>query len=67
MIEKISLRIFWGFMLLCAGTMLSNIWLFEEPPEFQMKLVATFFIIGFASFLVWAPHIVYRFYFAIEK
>lgn len=46
------------FMLLCAGTALLSIWVGNGIPG---KLVPTFFIIGFASFLIWAPLMVYRF------
>jgi hypothetical protein len=58
MAEKLALRIFWVFMLLCAGSALINIWANGFIP---VKLVPTFFIIGFANFLVWAPLIAYRF------
>ena len=58
MIEHIALRVFWIFMLLCAGSALTLIWGGEVLPQ---KLVPTFFIIGFASFLIWAPLITYRF------
>lgn len=58
MTEKISLRVFWVCMLLCATSALVLIWGGEVLPQ---KLVPTFFIIGFASFLIWAPLVVYRF------
>lgn len=58
MIEKIALRIFWVMMLLCASTALTLLWAGNILPE---KLVPTFFIIGFASFLIWAPLVVYKF------
>lgn len=45
-------------MLACAGTALTGIWLGESIPE---RLIPTFFIIGFANFLIWAPLVVYRF------
>lgn len=53
-----ALKIFWIFMLLCAGTVLIGIWVGEIIAH---KLVPTFFIIGFASFLIWAPIVIYRF------
>ncbi len=56
--ETIALRMFWTFMLLTAGTALAGIWLGDVIPG---KLVPTFFIPGFASFLIWAPLITYRF------
>lgn len=58
MAEKIALRVFWVFMLLCAGTALTLIWGGTVLPQ---RLVPTFFIIGFASFLIWAPLVIYRF------
>jgi hypothetical protein len=58
MIEKISLRVFWTAMLLCAGLGLISIWSNDSIPE---EILATFFIIGIASFLIWAPTMVYRF------
>jgi hypothetical protein len=45
-------------MLLCAGTALVNIWAEGILP---MQLIPTFFIIGLASFLIWAPLLAYRF------
>ena len=45
-------------MLLCATTALTNIWAGDILPE---KLIPTFFILGFANFLIWAPIVVYRF------
>lgn len=45
-------------MLLCAGTALVNIWF---PALLPMQLIPTFFIVGFASFLIWAPIMAYRF------
>ncbi|MCA9358357.1 hypothetical protein KC902_03790 [Candidatus Kaiserbacteria bacterium] len=61
MIEKISLRIFWAAMLLCATTALTNIWFFGAGESQISLLIPTFFIIGFASFLIWVPLVVYRF------
>lgn len=48
-------------MLLCAGTMLINVWATEKPTEFGFRIAGTFFILGFASFLIWAPSRAYRF------
>jgi hypothetical protein len=58
MAEKVALRVFWGCMLLCAGTALGAIWIGPAVPG---RLVPTFFIIGFAAFLIWAPLVAYRF------
>ena len=58
MAEKIALRIFWVMMLLCAGSALTLIWAGNVVPQ---KLVPTFFILGFASFLIWMPLVTYRF------
>lgn len=61
MIEKISVRLFLTFMLLCAGTAIIALWFGpKEDPEW-FKLIPTFFILGFASFLVWGVRVVYRF------
>lgn len=46
-------------MLLTAGSALTTIWVGEET--FPERLIPTFFIIGFASFLIWAPLVAYRF------
>ncbi len=59
MTEKITLRVFWTFMLLTAGTALLNIW--TDETMVPQRLIPTFFIIGFANFLIWAPLVVYRF------
>lgn len=61
MIEKVTLRIFWIAMLLCASTALIALWFFDGEESEFFKLIPTFFIIGFASFLIWAPLAVYRF------
>lgn len=45
-------------MFLCAGTALTLIWGGDVLPQ---KLVPTFFILGFANFLMWAPLVAYRF------
>jgi hypothetical protein len=58
MAEHIALKVFWMMMLLCAASALSTIWAEHILPE---KIVPTFFIIGFASFLIWAPLVAYRF------
>ena len=58
MIEKIALRIFWILMLLCAGSALILLWFEHALPE---KIIPTFFIIGFASFLIWLPLVMYTF------
>lgn len=58
MIEKISLRIFWTCMLLCAASALILIWGGTFIPD---RVMPTFFILGLASFLIWAPLVVYRF------
>ena len=46
-------------MLLTAASALTLIWIGEET--FPERIVPTFFIIGFASFLIWAPLVTYRF------
>lgn len=59
--EKVTLRLFWTFMLLCATTALIGLWFESRLPETYFKLIPTFFIPGFASFLIWAPLVTYRF------
>ena len=44
-------------MLLCAGSALTFLWVGNVLPE---KLIPTFFIVGFASFLIWAPLVTYK-------
>ncbi len=58
MVEKITLRVFWTFMLLCASSALALIWGGNLIPE---RVAPTFFILGLASFLIWAPLVAYRF------
>lgn len=58
MAEHIALKVFWMMMLLCAASALATIWAEHILPE---KVVPTLFIIGFASFLIWAPLVTYRF------
>lgn len=57
MTEQLSLRLFLASMLLCAGSALTLIW----GGPIEQRLVPSFFIVGFASFLVWATCVVYRF------
>ncbi len=58
MIEKITLRVFWIAMLLCAGSVLTLIWFEELVP---VQIAPTFFVIGLANFLIWSSIITYRF------
>ena len=58
MVEKMTLKIFWTMMLLCAVSALTLLWAGDILPE---KIIPTFFIVGFASFLIWTPLITYRF------
>jgi len=57
--EHIALRVFWTCMLLCASSALAMFWLGDHI--LGGPWMPTFFIIGFASFLLWAPLVVYRF------
>lgn len=59
--EKITLRVFLTSMVLCASGVLTGIWFEGKIPEAFFKFPATFFVIGFGSFLVWVTRIVYRF------
>ena len=62
MANKISLRIFWGAMLSCAGMGLTSIWV-ERLQEIEVveKIIVTLLITGIASFLIWVPTMAYRF------
>ncbi len=51
-------------MLLCASSALVSIWFDALIPQ---RLIPTFFIVGFASFLIWAPLVAYRFLRNFEK
>ncbi|MFA7302568.1 MAG: hypothetical protein WC030_02365 [Candidatus Paceibacterota bacterium] len=53
MIEKITLRIFLICLAGCASLVLSFIWGGEPSSEVYVKIAATFFIVGLASFLCW--------------
>jgi hypothetical protein len=57
--EKTALKVFWFFMLACASTAIVQIW--SSGNALPMQIVPTFFVIGFASFLIWAPLMVYKF------
>ncbi len=48
-------------MLLCASTALFSLWFLDGEESEFFKFIPTFFIVGFASFLIWAPLMVYRF------
>lgn len=64
MTERTTLKLFWTMMLLCASSALTIIWVPHVLPE---KLIPTFFIIGFANFLIWAPLLAYKFLAKLEK
>jgi cytochrome b561 len=66
--EKIHLYLFWTFMLLCAGTFTFALWTANNGgPEIPFKIAVTFFVIGFANFLLWAPRVAYRFLSALSN
>ena len=67
MVEKWSLRIFWIFMLTCALLVIGAIASGGEPTEVHARLIPITLILGVASFLIWAPHIVYRFIDAVGR
>lgn len=58
--ETLTLKLFWTCMILCASFALIGIWV-PDMPEAWYKGVATFFILGFANFLIWAPLMAYNF------
>lgn len=53
MIERAALTVFFFCMPFCAGCFLYMIWMGEEQGELFFKAMATSFVIGLASFLVW--------------
>jgi len=55
--KKYTYRTFVLNMILCAGILLTIIWGGEPPHDILPRLVATTFIIGFGSFLLWATEI----------
>jgi hypothetical protein len=59
--EKITLRTFIAFMMITAGLTIGGVWGGEILPEAYFKTIASCFIIGLASFLLWATMMVYRF------
>jgi hypothetical protein len=62
MLEKITLRIFLICLVTCASMILFAIWTSSDtskPPEAYFKTVATLFIIGFASALLWFVRMLY--------
>jgi hypothetical protein len=48
-------------MLGCASFAIIGIWLDAFLPEAWFKLMATLFIAGLASFLIWSPLVLYKF------
>ncbi len=66
--ERITFRVFTICMLACASTFIVGIWWGEhEAPEALFKAGATFFIVGLANFLLWAPQVTYRFLRALDN
>lgn len=61
MYERITLKLFWACMLACASCVITGIWLGDSVSEVLFKTAATFFIVGLANFLIWAPIKTYRF------
>ena len=58
-LEHYALGVFLTCMMVTASLFLIAIWT-QTPTETYMKTVATFFVIGFAHFLLWLPMILYR-------
>ncbi|MCB9811590.1 hypothetical protein H6783_01635 [Candidatus Nomurabacteria bacterium] len=59
--EQITFRTFTICMLTTASLVIVGIWLEDKLPEAYFKTIATFFIVGLANFLLWAPILAYRF------
>jgi tellurite resistance protein TehA-like permease len=64
--ERITLQLFTLAMLLCGSLAIGAVWFGGALPEAYFQAGATLFIIGFASFLIWAPLVVYRFLAALR-
>jgi hypothetical protein len=60
-IEKVSLRVFLTMMILCALSALGAMWFDWGGVGFEfIPIIPTFFVVGFASFLIWLPIVVYK-------
>jgi hypothetical protein len=61
-LQKATLRIFLSCMVITAVLMLVAIWLpmqeVAKGPAPLMQYIITFFVIGLASFLIWAVTII---------
>lgn len=58
-LERVSLTIFLTCMLVTASLFIVFLWT-EPSSEIAPKVMATFFVIGFANFLMWLPQVLYR-------
>ena len=59
MFEKIAIRIFFVCLASCVGLLLFAMWVHKPESEAYFKTIATFFIIGLASFLSWFVSMLY--------
>jgi len=66
-IQYYSLRIFLLCLFVTATLFLFALWFLEHPVEFYFKTMATFFVVGFTSFLVWFVGILIQIKTQLEK
>ncbi len=60
MFEKITLRLFFVCLVSCASLILFSLWVYKPSSEEYFKTAATFFIVGFGSFLCWFVAFLYK-------
>ncbi len=60
-IQKITLKIFFPAMYLCASIALVALWLEEHLVESFFLLIPSFFIIGLAALITWCVAMVVEF------
>lgn len=58
-IERSTFRLFLGCMFLCATLVIVALWV-EPDDDTLVKIAATLFVVGFASFLTWLPILLYK-------
>lgn len=51
--KNTALKIFFFCLFTCAALFLVMLWFFQKPPQTLSRVVATLFVVGLTSFLVW--------------
>lgn len=59
--ERITLRIFFVCLVLCASIVITFIWIGDPEATWPFQIAATAFVFGLANFLTWFVCIAYRF------